>query len=270
MAFTLSVPNMPTPKVRTYTNLAGVDYAHLPSLVDASHSPDALNVYKNYASTAGQAIETRLGFTTQGTTSGTIYGIHRLGTKVLIHHDDNLVLWSNFPTAFAAQHLTSLSTSFNKALSVSFVFGSDLYILDGANYWVYNGNTVAEVTGYIPTTRINADPDGANGEVYQGVNLISDYRYNTFIGDGTSDTFYLDEAAIDNESPTCTVNGASATVDTFSTLAGTVKLASAPADGAEVKIKFKKAVSGNGDKIKKCTLAHIFDGRVFFSGNPES
>ena len=67
---------------RTYADLAGVDFCNIPSQVALNRSPDALNIYKNYLSTNGQAIETRPGITNLGATGSTVYGLHILDTKV--------------------------------------------------------------------------------------------------------------------------------------------------------------------------------------------
>lgn len=274
MPYTMSIPNMPTPNTRIYAKLAGVDFASLPSKVDNTRSPDALNVYKDYTSTAGQAIQTRPGFVKRGSVDETIYGIHRLQDTVLIHHGTSLSLWANFPSSFTDENLTQLYSNMNQAYSTSFVFDGKLYILDGNNYLVYDSNSVNEVVGYVPTTRINSDPDGGNGEVYQSVNLLSSYRINTFVGDGESTVFYLDDIGIDNEQPVVKVYGVIAEVQSYSISEGTVTLSAAPskpltAGEANVEITYKKSISGNADKIKKCTLARVFDGRVFVSGNDD-
>ena len=148
---------------RTYADLAGVDFCNIPSQVALNRSPDALNIYKNYLSTNGQAIETRPGITNLGATGSTVYGLHILDTKCLIHHGTHLSKWDTFPSAIEdSGDLTLLRTSMSEETSTSFVFGDKLYISDGVNYLVYDGTTLSNVktNATIPTTRIAADPDG--------------------------------------------------------------------------------------------------------------
>jgi hypothetical protein len=269
----MKVPAAKKTYSKSYANLRGIDLANIPSMVAPERSPDCLNVYKDYHSTIGQAIETRPGFLKVLEAADTINGIHRFGSEVLLHYGSNLKKWTGFPSTSTLANLSGTFTISDNP-SISFPFEGKLYIMDGTHFLVYNGTTVADVTGYIPTTRISADPDGGNGEALEGVNLLSSYRKNTFVGDGTSTVFTLDATGIDAETPTVTVNGTSATVNTYNTTNGTVTLSSAPAapstpGEANVVITFKKTVSGAFNKIAKCTIARVFDGRVFYTGNPD-
>lgn len=272
MAYNMSIPSPPDTQTRAYQNLAGLDYAHLPSMVDTSHSPDAMNVYKDYSSTAGQAIETRPGILKLGETTDKIYGLHRLDDEVFIHSGPYLYKWAFYPAPFDmsnAGDLIQITDELNTAKSTSFIFDEKLYILDGLSYFVYDGSTFNRVTGTIPTTRINADPDGGNGTLYQDINLLSNYRKNTFVGDGNSTVFYLDSVNINNETPTVIVNGESVNVESFNSSEGTVTLSEAPtspltAGEANVIITFRKDIDPT--PITSCTIATVYDNRVFFSG----
>ncbi len=268
---------------RTYADLAGVDFCNIPSQVALNRSPDALNIYKNYLSTNGQAIETRPGITNLGATGSHIYGLHILGTKCLIHYGTNLSKWDTFPSSIEdSGDLDSSLHSMNEATSTSFVFGDKLYINDGVNYLAYDGATLSEVKAdaTIPTTRIAADPDGGNGELYQEINLLSPYRDNSFIGDGSSTAYYLDATGLD-DSGTYTmqawINGNLMTEGsgfTVNRTTGVVTFSSAPSSPSttgtdNVVIRYSKTVSANVLKIENCTLTKTFDNRVFFSGNED-
>ena len=208
-----------------------------------------------------------------GTVGDTIWGVHIIGDECLIHYGTNIATWDTFPNEItSASDYTVKYSSMAEAFSTSFVYNSLLYIMDGTNYLVYNGSTVVAVTGYIPTTRIAADPDGGNGTDNEGVNYLSSYRKNTFVGDGSSKVYHLDVSSYDNETPTATVNGVSASIASFSYTAGTVTFTTAPAKPttpgeANVIITFKKAVSGYPETIKNCTISRVFDTRVIVSGN---
>jgi hypothetical protein len=105
--------------------------------------------------------------------------------------------------------------------------------------------------------------------------MLSDYRINTFLADGTSVSFRLDAEAIDKDFvPEVTVNDEKVTNYTVNYTVGKIVFDTAPSkpetDGQDnVKVKFKKAVAGYKEKIKNCTLLQVFDNRVFFSGNKD-
>lgn len=277
---TMQIPDVPTPQRRVYGALRGIDLVSNPAQMSLSRSPDCLNVWKDYSDTAGTAIETRNGFKTKGTVASTIHGIHRFLDAVFIHYGTKLIVWGTGSLDTLPDVEDVRENTLSDADSLSVEFSNALYLLDGTNYWKFtmggSGLTGAKVTdsnAYVPTTRINADPNGGNGEEYQEVNLLSAYRINTFCGDGASTTFYLDDTDLDNTTPTVTVNGTSATVSSFDKTNGTVTLSSAPPapatlGEANVSIKYKKTVSGNANLIKNCTNMVVFDQRVFFTGNP--
>lgn len=56
-----SIPrgNKPTAIVREYTNLAGVDFSSDVTKVALNRSPYSVNMYRDYGSEQGKAVETR-------------------------------------------------------------------------------------------------------------------------------------------------------------------------------------------------------------------
>ena len=74
---------------RAYTNFKGVDFANDASLVDLSRSPDALNIWKNYADTQGSCIETRPGYIKIGNFGDNINGIYFYNNQAFIHSGTN-------------------------------------------------------------------------------------------------------------------------------------------------------------------------------------
>lgn len=194
----------------------------------------------------------------------------------------------------------------NTRRSASFIFNNRLYILDGKNYLVFDGETVRKVVdnAYIPTTYINIVPSGANADIgteYEQRNVLQPKFKHTFIADGETTDFYMNENLLDEVSEVkvygvAKTAGSDYTVDLAN---GIVKFTIAPTkpqetvqvageSGAEdvmypeayagVEITAKKAytsVSGITDDaanistlITGCTLAAIYDNRVFLSGNP--
>lgn len=74
--------------------------------------------------------------------------------------------------------------SINNTDASFFEFGNQVYILAGG-YYVWDGVTVQEVEGYVPTVFINT-PAGVNGggTIYEEINMLSPKKKQTFNGDG--------------------------------------------------------------------------------------
>ncbi len=93
----------------------------------------------------------------------------------------------------------------NTHKSSSFVFNNRLYIIDGKNYLYYDGSEVHSVldNAYIPTTYINIIPSGENadaGEEHEHRNLLQPKFKHTFVPDGLSSDYYMNENDLDEGS----------------------------------------------------------------------
>lgn len=200
----------------------------------------------------------------------------------------------------------ALFVGMNARRSASFIFNNRLYLIDGKNYLVYDGKTVKSVydSAYIPTTYINIIPSGENANIgteYEQRNILQPKFKHTFIADGVTTEFYMNEKALDSI-VSVKVYGEEKSANTDYTVdlaGGIVKFATAPSkpetvtqiagtDGssdvkypefyAGVEITASKAIkklSGVlentdeiGNLIAHCTIATVFDNRVFMSGNP--
>lgn len=251
---------------RVYSNFRGVDFRG--EEINLVRSPNSLNMWKDYKET--ESIRTRPEIDLQVPFDARIYGIffYTVGNTemMLVHSGDTLY-------KVVDKVKTTLYTGLNTMPSDAFIYNGVWYFKDGKHYLRYDGTNIGDVVGYIPTTSIGRKASGG-GTIHEDVNLLSDYRINTFVGDGTSKEFYLDAQNIDGlVSVVC--NDVDYTSQSQVNLSeGKVTLNTpAPApftDGqANVVIKFKKTVSGYAERIKKCTLLQVFDNRVFFSGNPD-
>lgn len=257
---------------RVYSNFRGVDFRGLE--VNLLRSPDSLNVWKDYKET--ESIRTRPELELNTAFTDAVYGIFFYGGKMLVHSGKKLY-------AVTEGVKTELYTGLNEATSNSFIYDNIFYFKDGLNYLQYNGTTITDVVGYIPTTTIARKPMGG-GQKYEDVNMMSDYRKNSFLADGASFSFFLDVINIDDDYiPEVTVNDEVVAIDKYSVdyAAGSITFLNAPPDAPltdgqdNVIVKFKKVVKdvqGNPRYhgiIQKCTLLQVFDNRVFFSGNPD-
>lgn len=260
---------------RVYSSFRGVDFRG--EEINLLRSPDALNVWKDYKET--ESIRTRPAMEIHTELIDAVYGIFFYGGEMLVHSGKTLLKQNG-------GSFEVLYEGLNEAVSNSFIYDDVFYFKDGLHYLKYDGFTIEEVVGYIPTTTIARKPMGG-GTKYEDVNMMSDYRKNSFLADGASFSFYLDVMNIDDDYlPEVTVNDeivpevsgselepvTNYTVDykegkiVFQNNAPDAPLT----DGQDnVVIKFKKSVPKYKECIQRCTLLQVFDNRVFFSGNPD-
>ncbi len=397
---------------RHYGNFKGVDFSNDHTQVHASRLAYLVNMYKDYKSGQGEALETMAGYRRRADFSKTvavnsdgianatevadsnreIYGIFYFKAKlaggaerVVVHSGKKLFLWRNYPSsvniptskvisapaptrsdevggitlytydiafAFECDGVISVKTqsgsditgvaSFNKAtktLSLTssevadgdlleveyyegvatdadllyssmnehrseyFIFNNLLYIIDGKNYLVYDGEEIMPVVNYgdkhpvyVPTTYINIVPSGVNADIgkeYEQRNILTPRFKHTFVADGETKDFYMNEGNLDSI-VSVKVYGVETTAYTTDLVNGKITLSTAPkkpeetarADGSKyeqgyagVEItasKVFKTIDGVTDNmsniaelITKCTLCTTYDGRVFCTGNPD-
>ena len=249
---------------RVYYGFRGVDFRG--DEINLVRSPDSLNMWKDYKET--ESIRTRPGIKALLSFDETVYGIYfyKAGsTEMMIVHS-GMKLYK-----VVGEEKVVLYEGVVAAKSNAFIYNNLWFFKDGANYLQYDGATIGEVEGYVPTTSIGRKPSGG-GKIHEDVNMLSDYRINTFLADGESKEFFVDSPTIDEELPVVTVNDEKVTNFTVDYSKGKITFTTAPAapltDGQDnVCIKFKKAADKT--KINNCTLLEVFDNRVFFSGNKD-
>lgn len=250
---------------RNYRDFRGVDFSNRKDEVSLYHSPDALNLWKNYKNSNGKCIETRPDIELLKEFSETIFGLFFYtvnGRKYrIVHAGTNLYKDDEVIYTKMAAHKSNF-----------FVMNNNLYILDTNSYLVYDGEKVKEVEGFIPTTSIGRIPSGG-GTLYEDVNLLTSLRKNSFVADGTSTEYILDANDLDKTSVKAWVNDKEVTNFTVDYASGKITFKTAPAEPNTVGrdnviIQFSKTVEGYRKRIENCTLVEVFDNRVFFSGNP--
>ena len=255
---------------RNYLNFLGVDFSDYK--VSLFRSPDSKNMWKNYKS-LGKRIETRPDIAEFKEMTNALYGLffYTYATqKHMIIHDGTSLFDYNMDTK---QTKTIKAQGMNPKRTLFFVYDEILYIKDGLNYLEYDGTTCKEVEGFIPTTSISRKPQGG-GVDYQEVNMLTGYRKNSFVADGSETTYKLDVPSYESGTVSCWINGVHTSSFTESAATGEVVFDTAPTtpdtDGEDnVVIQFSKTISGYRNRINKCTLLTVFDNRVFFSGNQD-
>lgn len=249
---------------RIYSGFRGADFRG--EEINLVRSPDCLNIWKDYKET--ESIRTRPGMELYSAFSDTVYGIWFF-RKFLIAH-----IGTKIYKFIDGEIYTVLFDGVVAGPSNAFVYKDNWYFKDSKNYVYYDGEKVRNVVGYIPTTTIARKPLGG-GTKYEDVNMLSVYRKNSFLADGTSKEFFLDTMSIDEDFvPEVRVNGEITTDINVDYAKGKVFIVHAPpaplTDGQDnVVITFKKEVRDYRDRILKCKLVQPFDNRVFFSGNDE-
>lgn len=247
---------------RIYSNFRGVDFRG--EEINLVRSPDSVNVWKDYKET--ESIRTRPEMELHDEYAAPVFGIFFYQDEMLVHSGSKLYKGE-----------TVLYTGLREAASQAFVYEDKWYFKDGKHYLVYDGETIAPVEGYVPTTTIARKPMGG-GSKYEEVNMLSPRRKNSFLADGGSFDFFLDVTNIDEDFvPVVTLDGkivdpAEYNVDYAD---GRIQFISRAPDAPltagqdNVVIEFKKAVPQYMNGILECTMLQVFDNRVFFSGNDD-
>jgi hypothetical protein len=250
---------------RVYSNFRGVDFRG--EEINLLRSPDSLNVWKDYKET--ESVRTRPDLELHTAFEYPVKEIFFFGDEMIVHSDTNLYKVKNGEVSIFGMNV--------EGKCVHFVYEDAVYYFSANRYSKYDGKFVDTVDGYIPTTTIARKPMGG-GTKYEDVNMLSDFRKNSFLADGVSFSFFLDVMNIDKDfTPVVTVNDETVPEEDYDVdyKEGSIIFKYFPpeaplTDGQDnVVILFKKAVPQYRDTILGCTMAQVFDNRVFVSGNPK-
>ena len=249
---------------RIYGGFRGVDLRG--DEVNLARSPDSVNVWKDYKET--DSIRTRPEMELQTAFEAPVYGVFFYNGQQLVHSGTSL-----YKVVDGVK--TVLFSGLKEAASDSFTFENVFYFKDGLHYLQYDGTTIGDVVGYVPTTSIARKPSGG-GTIHEDVNMLTGRRINTFLADGASFDFVLDARNIDEDfAPIVKVDDAVVTsgytVDYDEGKISFTKAPDAPLTAGQdnVSIEFQKTIAEYRDTILNCTMLQVFDNRVFFSGNKD-
>jgi hypothetical protein len=261
----------------SYDKFRGADFTTDPSLVEKYRSPLCTNIIAD----EGGMPEKRPGWRVLQDMEDPVNGLHRgtfNGAEVLlVHAGTKLYTWTEDPDTPPVQILTGMANARSRSVFLS----GKLWIIDGASLISFDGSTAERVDGtnsYVPTILISRAPAGG-GTPYEDVNLLSPWRTESFLADGTSTVYHLSGTVDAGTDPTVTVNGTVlSTGYSFDRAAGTVTFSTAPAaplagSADNVQIQYSHTVSGYADMIGKCTILTSYgisgDDRLVLSGNPD-
>lgn len=248
---------------RIYSSFRGIDLRGNEG--NLTRSPDSLNMWRDYKNT--QSIETRPCMELHTAFDGKIYGIFFYRGFMLVHSGTQLYKVED-------GQKTLIYTGLARSPSCGFVYNNIFYFKDGTVYLQYDGTTLSEVAGYVPTTTIARKPAGG-GTVYEDVNMLTGYRINSFLADGKSTEYYLDTTDIDSDfTPVVYIDGVQQSDFSVDYRGGVITFNTAPSapltDGQDnVTVRFLKTNEAYRSSILNCTLLQVFDNRVFCSGNKD-
>ena len=277
---------MNAPKAKTVyaikiKDFSGIDLRNAPSKVAYNRSPMCVNMIRE---TVGNNRK-RHGYETIVQMDGQVNGFHRLKTatidKTLIHAGTKIYEYLE-----DTEDVTTIYSEANDAFSTSKQISSKLYILDGANFLVYDGIQIKKVedVAYVPTVTF-AKSYAGDGTSLEPVNLLTPKRKEQFIGDDTHLTYQLGSTDIDSDTvlmeatnseggKDTLVEGTDFTVDrTLGTFTLTTARPTPSGAGTDnLFVTYSKTVSGYADRIKKCDVCTLFGmngqrDRLFVSGN---
>ena len=275
-----NIPASPSKYTVVVDTFRGVDLLNSPTNVEKSRSPAAPNMIRDQVG----KVRKRMGYQTVATApeGARVNGVHFLGEERLLHAGAKLYRWEDGDEGAVFTELGAMAD----ARSVSFRFDDKLYLLDGTEYRVYDGSTLAAVSAgaYVPTVVISRNPTGG-GTAYEALNLLGTKWRESFLGTAEATVYQLTADGLDETPVTAEVldadgewvaktEGTDFTVDrekgtvTFSTAPGV-----SPVTGHDnVRITASKAREGYGGTVSACTVFAVYGvggaaDRVFLSGN---
>ena len=166
---------------------------------------------------------------------------------------------------------TDLGTVVDAYPTTFFVSNNTVYILDGTNFYSWNGTTFGVVAGYVPTAFTAAPPTGG-GTILEGLNYLTGKKSMKFSGNGTATIYQLPELNIG--SVDVVMVGIATKVETTDYVVdlanGTVAFVVAPMTGVNnVVITWTKTEADSRGLITNCRhYGGTYYARFWLFGNP--
>lgn len=287
MAVQFNVPKSPAKSQLTIDYFKGVDMYNAPANVAIHRSPEAQNMIRDEVG----KVRKRMGFATISRFDGRINGSYALNGLRLIHAGTRLYRYDpeqEEETQPQVKGWGLLHEGMADRRSVAIQFSGKLYILDGQEYLVFDGESVAPVSerAYVPTIIISRSPTGG-GVMYDPLNLVGTRWTESFLGTAGATAYQLTTAGLDDTPVTAQVMGSDgAWVDktegadfTVNRETGVVTFTVAPGvspvSGMDnVRITAAKTRQGYSDRVGKCDVAALYGvggspDRLFVAGNPD-
>jgi hypothetical protein len=238
-----------------------------------SQAASCLNVYN--AEIVG--LDSRYGYSKYYSTAissgivNALFTYNGYATSTLIYATSGYLLVDAGSGVGATTAFTGIGTGHIR----SFEMESNIYMLDGSGYVVYNGTTAQTVTPKIPTYWADTNPDGTGGGQLQELNFLTGGFIQTFNGDGYSTAFYMALGSLvtgDNFVMVNNVTLVSGVGYTVNYASGVFNLATAPTTAiGNVSVQANAAIL-DPNEILKCTMCVSYGVgnavNAYLGGNP--
>ena len=187
---------------------------------------------RNFKILPDGSLKKREGYSELFTATGSVEGLWggRLGEHNLLAASIGGGLWIyDFDLSYSFQ-----AGTIGTGRAAMFAFGGKLYILNGVDYYCYDGNTLSAAAGYAPLILIACDPSDGSGTLYEEINLLSLQRRQRFNTNGSTRNFHFTEKNI-NKVDWVKFNGETLASNayTFSKTYGAITMTTAPAAAAQ-------------------------------------
>ncbi len=211
---------------RYFGTFAGVDFSSDHTEVSDSRFAFLKNMYKDYQSGQGQAIETIPGFRRILNAHGTVNGVHMYRrhqrkrvegvyvesyvVKNIVHIENAFWIYDkDFTTG--SKYVVELNENLpdgdvsiteikvEDAPSISYMLHDLMYIHDGVNIFEFNGNGITPISAYVPTTYISAVTAGGTISEEKKDLDVTMGEYYTIKKRGEYQSYSFDEASTGEE-----------------------------------------------------------------------
>ena len=123
---------------------------------------------RNFKILPDGSLKKREGYSELFTATGSVEGLWggRVGEHNLLAASIGGGLWIyDFDLSYSFQ-----AGTIGTGRAAMFAFGGRLYILNGVDYYCYDGNTLSAAAGYAPLILIACDPSDGSGTLYEEIN----------------------------------------------------------------------------------------------------
>lgn len=160
-----------------YSNFIGVDMSSDPRAVSRNRLAYAKNMWRDYESEQGEAIETFPGFRRLVRGLGAVRGLFSYRSKngmdyLIVHAGKRLYSFESETVAamddvYLTEKAALENVTLEDSVSTAFIFNNNLYVLDGKHFIVVSSVTdksgatsvtASEIDAYIPTTYFDGKP----------------------------------------------------------------------------------------------------------------
>lgn len=166
---------------------------------------------------------------------------------------------------------TELGTIVDAYPTTFFVTNNTVYVMDGTEFYSWDGTTFKVEPGYVPTVFTAAPPYGG-GTMLEGLNYLTGKKAMKFSGDGSSPIYQLNETNIESVESVY-VGGVLQTIITDYSVdlaGGKINFVTPPPEGVNnIIVTWTKTIAGDRQRITNCRyFGGSYYARFWLFGNP--